>query len=68
MLKRLNTKKHIFLSPLTIFVYWLFVIDVEFDARAVSGVIAVEDKQFASVWLANRLLLGVAPPTVELKF
>ena len=53
---------------MTIFLYWFVVIVVVFVAKAVSGVIAVEDKQFASVWLANRLLLGVAPPTVELKF
>ena len=63
MLKKIIPK-----SPLTIFLYWLLVIFEELVAKAVSGVTAVEVKQFASVWLAIRLLLGVLPPTVELKF
>ena len=48
--------------------YWVCDIDVVFVAKAVSGVIVVAVKQFASVWFASRLLLGVLPPTVELKF
>lgn len=60
--------KNISHSPFTIFLYCVSVIDVVFVAKVVSGVIVVAVKQFASVWLANRLLLGVLPPTVELKF